>query len=266
MSSFFWADKDLPHLEARFTKDGQSLKYGMHSHAELSVALIEAGQSYFCAAGTKEIVGPGDLMIINPGLVHACQPLKGVASWGYSILFVDIDWLAALQVQDGSPELAPIGEQVLRSSQLSGRFRQLLHSLAQPDVFEREQYAIEFLSALYRQGGVAVKAIPNGRLQRAIEFMHDRFTERLRLDEVAKVAELSPNHFTRLFRDNFGLTPHSYLIDLRIQRSRWLLRRAGLSLAEIALASGFSDQAHWQRHYRRRLAITPGCLSQTDDN
>jgi len=257
MNQHFWADPELPHLELRATSDGRSLCYGRHSHAEFSVGLIESGRSLYLNGKQEQAVGPGDLVLMNPGAVHACRAQDQTQAWGFTLLYVDPAWLAGLQSPAGG-RFQPLAEKLLRRPGLSRAFRRLTQSLRRPDAFAREQHGLDFFSLLCAGAGVAEVEWPDARLQRAVELLHDRCTEPLRLAEVAQVAGLSPNHLTRLFRARFGLTPHAYLNDLRLRRSRMLLRASRLPLVEVALASGFADQAHWQRQFRRQLAATPG--------
>ena len=87
--------------------------------------------------------------------------------------------------------------------------------------------------------------------------MQDDCSSALTLAQLSAVAGLTPSHFVRSFSRHYGMTPHAYLLDQRIRHARTLLRR-GEPLAEVALASGFADQAHFQRQFKRRVAATPG--------
>jgi AraC-like DNA-binding protein len=68
---------------------------------------------------------------------------------------------------------------------------------------------------------------------------------------------LSASYLTRAFRAQYGLTPHAFLMNQRIQYARGRLRR-GHAIAEVALDAGFADQAHFQRTFKQFLAATPG--------
>jgi AraC-like DNA-binding protein len=94
-------------------------------------------------------------------------------------------------------------------------------------------------------------------LARAAEFMRDNYARSLKLEEICAAADLSPSYLIRAFNRRYGLTPHAYLINCRIEFSRSQLRR-GRPIAEVALAAGFADQAHLQRSFKRLVAATPG--------
>ena len=74
---------------------------------------------------------------------------------------------------------------------------------------------------------------------------------------IALAAGLSPTRLIRGFRRRYGMTPHAWHLNLRIQRCRAALRR-GQPIADVALALGFADQAHLQRTFKRLVATTPG--------
>jgi transcriptional regulator GlxA family with amidase domain len=78
------------------------------------------------------------------------------------------------------------------------------------------------------------------------------------LATLAGVAGVSIHHFARGFKQSAGVTPHHYLTQKRVERAQDLLAHTDLSLSEIALAVGFSDQSHLARHFRQMLGVTPG--------
>jgi len=79
----------------------------------------------------------------------------------------------------------------------------------------------------------------------------------LRVADLAETVGLSPFHATRLFAQTTGLPPHAWRTQLRLQRALGPLR-AGTSVAEVAAASGFADQSHFTRHFRRMFGVPPG--------
>ncbi|WP_065755735.1 helix-turn-helix domain-containing protein [Bradyrhizobium paxllaeri] len=107
------------------------------------------------------------------------------------------------------------------------------------------------------------------RLQRVLDYIEASLTTDIRLEELAAQACLSPFHFSRLFREATGLSPHRYVTDRRVQAARQELARNNLSLVEIALEFGFGSQANFTRVFRKATSLTPGqyrelCGGQVD--
>jgi AraC-like DNA-binding protein len=102
--------------------------------------------------------------------------------------------------------------------------------------------------------------------QRAVriakEYIAENVDRSVTLEEIANVCGFSRFYFIRMFRKATGLSPHEYLVSLRVERARRMLRQ-GKSLAEIAASSGFADQSHMIRTFRRTLGLTPGALARS---
>ncbi len=100
-------------------------------------------------------------------------------------------------------------------------------------------------------------------IRRAVERLEKDFAEDLSLNELASLAKMSRSHFALMFRQLTGHTPHQYLLLVRLNHARKLIgqRNPSLSLAEIAATTGFCDQAHLNRHFRRFFGTTAGSVS-----
>jgi AraC family transcriptional regulator len=109
-----------------------------------------------------------------------------------------------------------------------------------------------------RAGGV----LPRRKLDAVVEYIMENLEGNLTLEQMASVVHISPYHFARQFKATTGLPPHQYVITRRVERAQQLLRRYGdLSLGEIALRVGFSDQSQFCFHFKRVVGVTPGQFS-----
>jgi AraC-like DNA-binding protein len=80
----------------------------------------------------------------------------------------------------------------------------------------------------------------------------------IRLSEIARECGLSVSHFARSFKTSFGISAHQWLIQHRIDRARQLMSQTSMSLIEIAIQSGFNDQAAFTRTFHQLVGVSPG--------
>lgn len=249
--SRFWRDPALPFVEARRVGDGRQVCYAAHSHESFSIGVITGGRSTYLSSGDQLEVAAGTTVLMNPGVIHTCNPIGGQA-WSYLMLFVDMDWLQRrrfdLPVQTWSA-----------SAQLYSRLMQLFAGLFDEATRDREGLLATFFADLpeYLEPSHRPDSAGHPRLEAAAAFIRAHRTDPLALEDICAASGLSRSYLIRAFRQRFGLTPHGYLLDQRVQHARALLRR-GHAIAEAALASGFADQAHLQRAFKQHLAATPG--------
>jgi AraC family transcriptional regulator len=96
------------------------------------------------------------------------------------------------------------------------------------------------------------------KLKRVIDFIEANLQESIGLDDLARAAGLSANHFLRVFKLATGETPYHFLRTRRLERARQLLTDNAMPLAELALECGFANQAHFTAAFSREVGIPPG--------
>lgn len=101
------------------------------------------------------------------------------------------------------------------------------------------------------------------KLRRVIDFIEANLQESIGLDDLARAAGLSANHFLRVFKLATGETPYHFLRARRLERARALLTEQTMPLAELALECGFANQAHFTAAFSRELGISPGRYRRT---
>lgn len=104
-------------------------------------------------------------------------------------------------------------------------------------------------------------------IRAAIRRLEDDFSDRILVSDLARIANLSIDHFACAFRKATGSTPHQYLLHVRLSHARKLMtqKAQAISLADIALACGFADQTHFSRHFRRFFGMTPTAFLRTTE-
>jgi AraC family transcriptional regulator len=99
--------------------------------------------------------------------------------------------------------------------------------------------------------------LTSSQLGRVVDLIMGCLTENVSLLAMAEQANVSPFHFARTFRKTIGVTPHQFVLRQRIQRSLKLIKEGKLPLSQIALESGFYDQAHFTHAFRKVIGVTP---------
>jgi len=259
----FWRDDALPFIEARSIADGREVCYTRHSHEHFSIGAITAGSSTYIHEQSEFAVDVGTVVLMNPGDVHACNPIDD-QPWSYVMLYVDTPWLTDLQHQLGfSDDLAFRRFSVThtRDASLFAGLNDLYEVLVDPqqDVLRKQSLAVEFFGEVQLQLNPVAQPLrePNFKLERAAEYIRDNCTRMLKLEDICAAAQLSPSYLIRAFKQHFGMTPHAFLVNRRIQFAQDQLR-SGKLIADVALEAGFADQAHFQRAFKQHLAATPG--------
>lgn len=104
--------------------------------------------------------------------------------------------------------------------------------------------------------------LPKHKLQQAIDYIHSALDQELSLSELAAIVQMSPFHFAHLFKQSTGLAPHQFVIRCRVERAKELLLHSRLSIAQIAIEVGFSNQSHLTRHFKRIVGVTPRTIDR----
>ncbi|MEH6365619.1 MULTISPECIES: AraC family transcriptional regulator [Pseudomonas] len=262
----FWRAAALPFIEARSILDGRKVCYARHAHAHFSIGAITSGQCTYISGDQQHVISEGCVVLMNPQVVHACNPIDG-EPWSYRMFYVDCQWLAAIQAQlDSSAAhcFQPYKPILTHSQQLFSALNQLYMQLtdAALSTAQKHNAAEQFFVQMHaeltaNEPGAELTSAVHAKLQCAADYIQAHCAEPLSLEQICMVAGLSRSYLIRAFAQHFGMTPHAYLTNQRVQLAQRLLQR-GEVIAEAALAAGFADQAHLQRTFKQHLAATPG--------
>lgn len=260
----FWRDAELPFIEARSIVDGRKVCYSRHSHEVFSIGAVTAGQSTYLHEKTRQTISTGTVVLMNPGDVHACNPIDD-QPWSYIMFYVDAQWLGRVQQACGVEGFRPIPAIHSTDPALFSGLLDLHRMLIDPSLesLEKHEAAIAFFVLMQQQLGdfdAPLKKV-NQRVERAARYINQHFLRAIRLEEICQAASLSEAYLIRAFEQHYHMTPHAYLINRRIQHAQAQLRE-GQPIVDIAQRSGFADQAHFQRVFKKHLAATPGQYRQ----
>ncbi|WP_165662527.1 AraC family transcriptional regulator [Oceanimonas sp. MB9] len=259
----FWRDARMPQVELRRSDDGRAVGYAAHSHPQWSLGAITAGESSFLYRQARYRVAAGNLVLMNPDWVHACNPVEG-KPWAYYMMYVDTAWLTRLRADNGllpDRDWRDISTAVVAERRWFDGYLRLAACLQSPrlPLLQKQTALVEYLESLMQHlagHSVPYPAPVPKRLRQLADYLDAHSLEEVSLDELCCQCGYSAGHLVRVFRQHFGITPHAYLLNRRVQHGQRQLK-AGVPIAEVALNMGFSDQAHFQRTFKRLVAATP---------
>jgi AraC-like DNA-binding protein len=248
----------LSMLEADFTTH----EYAAHRHDEFVIAVTEAGGAFIKTSSETIEVCPGVLFVSNPAELQSTWMGRS-ARWRYRSFYLSDAALSDVVRHVGFDGTASFQGGAVRDAELCEALVDLHQGLAAGrDSLEEMELLISALGRLFVRHGdhhrpVEIELPKRGALDRVIQCMRESFRDRLELDDLAGVAGLTIFQLIEMFRRVTGVTPHAFLIQVRLNAARQHLKR-GASLAEAATANGFYDQSALTKHFKRAYGITPG--------
>jgi AraC family transcriptional regulator len=119
------------------------------------------------------------------------------------------------------------------------------------------------IHTLRKYARISFREIPKDGLSRnqkkiVLDYIACHLDKALKIDELASLVGLSAYHFARRFKVEFGVPPHGFVLDRRVERAKGLMGNTGDRLKSIAVDCGFSDQSHLTRVFKKRVGLTPG--------
>lgn len=251
-------------LRARFITH----RYGRHAHETYTFALIESGIEEFDYGGTLLRAGPGAVALLDPEVVHTGQAATP-DGWAYRVLYPEVSVVTDVAGQLGWRRGTPrFPQTVLSDTRTAALLRSAHRSAEHGDKLASSSLLTAALAGLltaHADAGSGLAVPPPRRARVSIgmicALLHERLTDPPTLAELAELTGLSQFALLRAFRAETGLPPHAYLNQLRVRRARTLLDQ-GVMPAEVAAATGFADQAHLTRQFKRVLGVPPGAYQR----
>jgi AraC-like DNA-binding protein len=237
-------------LHAHFTEHS----YPAHVHEHWTVLLVDTGGVDYTLDGERRQAVARRLTVLPPYVSHdgrAASP----GGFDKRVLYVDDRWLP--ERLTGAAVRAPS----LADPQLVVAVSALHRSLAgRGDGLEAESRLALVTERIVRHLDRHAPDPRDSRDPGLARLVRDRLdADEPTLEQLAAELGAHASHLVRVFRREYGLAPHRYLVGRRLDRARQLLLD-GMPIADVAVAVGFHDQPHLTRHFRALLGTTPGAF------
>lgn len=242
----------------------RDFSYDRHAHEEYAFGVTLRGRQDFFSSGSYHRSPPGNVIVFNPDQVHDGEAGDG-GTLDYVMVYVHPQRLAPLFASAVGHEAAGafrISETLMQDTTLRHAILDLAWRVSTEtgSRIEQEQALYRIATRLAQRAG---RWEPDARenrsdalLGRAKDYIHAHVGDDLSLDDISRAANLSKYHFLRLFRRQFGITPHQYVLTCRVNAARAELE-SGADLGDVALRYGFADLSHFNRRFKRIYGMTP---------
>lgn len=252
-------DEDLRVEAYRF--EGIVQPFPNHFHEYYVIGFIEDGERCLSCKNQEYIIKKGDVILFNPGDNHACvQSDNGTLDYRGLNISKEVMLDLAEEVT-GKRELPGFSQNVIYDEEVAC-YLHPLHELMMKGSceFGKEESLLLLISTLIQQYSQPFEScIPECRdeIEKACAFMEGHYAERIYLDQICRQVGLSKSALLRAFTKSKGVTPYSYLENIRIGKAKKLLEQ-GVPPIEAALQTGFSDQSHFTNYFNRFIGLAPG--------
>ncbi|MBM3547974.1 MAG: AraC family transcriptional regulator [Alphaproteobacteria bacterium] len=256
----YWEDPDIAGLSCLHA-DFTDHDYAPHSHDGYVIAVTEAGGAEFTSRGAVGEATPAVLLAFNPDEAHSGRMGRS-PRWCYRSIYLGEEAIAAVNGLLGIEAAPHFTANLFTDADLIGDFLRLHQALDRGgDTLRQRELLVASLGRLFRRHGsgrARISVAPRDRalLAPALELMHDRYAESLSLEDLSAAAGLTPFQLIALCKRETGLTPHAYLVQLRLKTAMDALRE-GVPIAEAAHVAGFYDQSALNRHLKHCFGVTP---------
>lgn len=238
-------------------------------HSQVSIAIVASGTFQYrtslkTRASQHELMAPGSFLLGNAGHCFECGHEHGEGdrciSFHYTPEYFE-ELTEGMGVGSRAPEFTV--PRLPPNRNTSTLVAKAATGLCQPDIIDWEALSVEVAGAsLELANGLSSQAreIPaqaEARISRILRVMEDRLNEPLSLEELAAEAGLSRYHFLRVFRGLTGLTPHQYLLRLRLREAAVRVITEEGPIISAAMDSGFDDVSNFNRNFRDEFGCSP---------
>jgi AraC-like DNA-binding protein len=254
---------DMPYIQVVYGTNVTN-EFSRHAHHRFCVGSVSKGARVFLEAGSSTIIPENAVFAVNADTAHTCKP-QCREGHDYFAFCIDTEKIreVASQISDKAQDVPRVRSVLLCDAQLASEAHEMFFLLCRDSPFLQRQSAfISMISRLIIRHGDSSPTFRRtgpqpGAINRVRDFIEAHFAESISLEELSRTACLSPFHFHRLFLKNTGVSPHEYLVRSRIRKATELILQ-GHYLAGVAAETGFADQSHFTRAFKRIIGVTPG--------
>ncbi|BCZ45273.1 AraC family transcriptional regulator [Clostridium gelidum] len=229
-----------------------------HFHNEVSIGLIERGGTKTEIGGNTYELNEKTFLLIPPSIPHKCNPYD-YKSWNFRMLYISPEWFKSgfnIQSEKIKFDYMKVNQKMFLD------LIKLTDNIENKTIdIETESKLLNYISLLIKNDNIELNedSLENLNLKRRSEikqYLNENYRKDIMLDDLAKIAHVSKYYLIRKFNECYGLSPHQYITNLRINYAKKLLKNKK-GFADMAIESGFYDQSHFIKCFKEYTGVTP---------
>lgn len=251
----FYDKKGIVFAELNYAKEFFS-NYEKHSHDRLCISGLTKGKiSVEFHNQSIKYIQPNQLIVFNPKQVHVCKN-SDIKSYDYFTFHFDTQWLKNLSTN----YQIYFDNNIINNAELYNQF-----IIIAQDVIYNKNYNIQLklenllknILQLYATK-YPIQNKDNTLLYEVQQYILLNIEEKLTLDDISYKLGYTKEHIIRVFKKEFGLSPHAFLMNEKVNKAKTILQNSSnQTISQIALELGFCDQSHLNKFFKRSYGITP---------
>ncbi|MDU2064681.1 MAG: AraC family transcriptional regulator [Sporomusaceae bacterium] len=238
--------------------------FSRHWHDGFGIGVIEDGCEVFDYKGDTQWAPQRSIVLMNPGVIHTGAAANQQIGWRYHIMYPSLRCLQKIAEQmDEKNNLIPyFPNPVIVDNECAEKLLNLFALFEHfPLSMEHQSVFINTIATILQRHSTLTYVELNKKRDNKVvkvvkDYIHQYYNKSISLQELAIISGKSQFHLLREFEREMGIPPHTYQIFIRIQKAKELLL-TGQSILAVAFETGFADQSHFNRHFKRILGITP---------
>jgi AraC-like DNA-binding protein len=223
-----------------------------HFHQEISIALVESGNSKVEVGPQTYDITERTFLIIPENSVHSCHPYN-FDKWKFNMLYINRLWFDSVYNKAYKTKFSYIKLDSQQYDRISEFFNSIKENFFD---IEKEAKLIELISMLKQDVNGCTNDLNIDKIERTKKFIDNNYLNDISLCDLEKVSDLNRYSVIRQFSEQYGLAPHQYITNARINFAKTLFK-SGYSFADIAVQSGFYDQSHFTKCFKNYTGVTP---------
>uniref|UniRef100_UPI00403F9E3C AraC family transcriptional regulator n=1 Tax=Candidatus Enterococcus willemsii TaxID=1857215 RepID=UPI00403F9E3C len=250
-------------------------KNSIHEHDFFEISILLEGEAHYCINHLWQTIHSGELMLFNPHVQHGEEQLPNTSSHQLHI------GLGDFQLEGCKRNFLPLAQPLFIQQPYQAKILDCAWQLVNEFNHSNGQFNLICKGLILEMLGFILDSLDteqatennqtkNSRLAQVVPlimtYMDNNYAQDITIEQLATAHFISPTYLSRIFKEVTGISPISYLIQVRLERASELLANETYTIKEIAKAVGYEDAYHFSKSFKKQYGISPSQARKKNGN